>query len=242
MKKVLLSIIMLVFAGSCAHPSGEVNKRIPQARPVNEYYSAIFDNDLERFKSAFSGEAALPPDHVIREYFILFMQFYSDDLALSDLDEFSYSYEGGRSRGSIIISFAGDDSSPVPVVKEGGKWKFAKYSPASTDRSATASRPIPQAEPVIEYIEAIKMDDLDGLKATLVENHGKQISDEEILETMKHMRLDLVDQYGYLYDPRDFEYRYEGSDSKGRIDWIFPYGRSESFEVVKEKNEWKIWN
>ena len=242
MKKMLLSIVMMVFAGSCAHQSGEVNNRIPQARPVIDYYSAIFDNDLERFKSVFSGEAALPPDRVIREYFILFMQFYSDDIALSDLDEFGYSYEGGRSRGSIIINFAGDDSSPVPVVKEDGRWKFAKYSPASADRNANTSRPIPQAKPVIEYIQAIKMDDLDGLKATLAENHDMPISEEEILETMKHVRLDLVDQYGYLYDPRDFEYIYEGSDSKGRIDWIFPYGSAESFEVVKEKNEWKIWN
>ena len=242
MKKLLLSIAMMVFAGSYTHQSGEMNNRIPQASPVNEYYLAIFNNDLDRFKSVFSGEAALPPDHIIREYFMLFSQFYSDDIALSDVDEFSYSYEGNRSRGSVIISFAESNSSPVPVVKESGRWKFAKYAPASADRSANPNRPISQAKPVIEYIQAIKMDDLDGLKATLVENRDMHISDEELLNMMKHTRLDLVDQYGYLYDPRDFEYIYEGSDSKGRIDWIFPYGSSESFDVVKEKNEWKIWN
>lgn len=238
MKKLLLSIVMTVFAGSCTYQIAEVNNRIPQASPVHEYYLAIFNNDLDRFKSVFSGEAALPPDHIIREYFMLFSQFYSDDIALSDLDKFSYSYEGNRSRGNLIISFAEDNSSPVPVVKEGGRWKFAKYAPASADRNAN----VPQAKPVIEYIQSIKMGDLDGLKAAFIENRDMHISDEEILETMKHVRLDLVDQYGYLYDPRDFEYVYEGNDSKGRIDWIFPYGDSESFEVVKEKNEWKIWN
>lgn len=240
MKTLLLLIAMVVFSGSCTHLRNDqdvgMNDRVAQITPVLEYYYAIEMSDLDRFKAACSEETTLPPDRLIKEYFEVFGQYYGDEIFPFDPEDFNYSYEGGRSRGRVKMSITGDGFMLFPVVKEGGGWKLTSYS----DKNAKTNRPIPQAKPLIKYIQAVKNDDLDRLKATYINGYVFPFSDEESLRGMKHLRLDLTDQYGFFYDPEYFDYSYEGGGSKGCVIWTLP-GDSESFRVMKEDNEWKLY-
>ncbi len=233
----------MVFASSCTHfnadRSAERNNRIPQAKPVADYFLAIRDCSLDGFKETFSKMAVFPPDRVIWEYFEAYSQVWKDEDYLFDQEVYNYSYEGGRSKGTVTLHNTVDDwSIAFTVVKEGGDWKLSAST--QTAKKIREKGPIPQAKPLIRFIQSVKFDNIDELKDAYTEGYKFPLSDEETLNEMKHMRFNLQTRYGFLFDPVIFDYTYEGSESKGRVIWTLPNGEQESFRVVRENDEWKL--
>ena len=122
----MLSVVLFMLLGAVGPGQGatQVKETIPQAQPVFLWLKAVKDGDQERLKTCFSdamrGQFEKEGwDKVMAVYQGVFNKEFGDYRP----EDFSFQFQGGESRGTVLISYHGRILPGLQVIKERNEWK-----------------------------------------------------------------------------------------------------------------------
>ena len=102
---------------------------------------------------------------------------------------------------------------------------------------------IPQAQPVVAWLKAVKTSDLDLLKTVwskrMTSRIPKEKEEEHWKQTLK-MYKDLWAKEFREYKITDFVFTFEGDDAKGKVVMEFKGKKLPGLRVIKEDKDWKV--
>jgi len=110
--------------------------------------------------------------------------------------------------------------------------------------SRTNQTVIPQAKPVIAWLESSKTSDLDLFKTVwssrMIEIRiPPENNDERWKELLEGYKQSWSEEFGE-YVISDFVFTYEGDDSEGEVVIEFKGKKYGGLSVIKEDDEWKV--
>jgi len=117
---------------------------------------------------------------------------------------------------------------------------LCSFAVAADFQCTSDSDPVPQAQPVLQWLEAAKNGDLELLKTVFAERVRKQFAGEGWDNVMKTYQRVFQKEFGdYTLD--DFAFEFEGGEEHGTVSIVFKEKKLPGkLRVVKEKDSWKV--
>ena len=127
-KSTLASLLLAGILSACSLiPLSEEGEVIPQAEPVLNWLKAAKNSDPDLLKNVFSErmiKTFKTNEKNWPELLNIYQKVFKDKFGEYDLNDFSFTFEGGSKKGNVIIfKGAGSSGLPVYVIKEKKQWK-----------------------------------------------------------------------------------------------------------------------
>ncbi len=105
--------------------------------------------------------------------------------------------------------------------------------------SAEAAETIPQAQPVIALLKAVKESDQKQLQSAFSEKMQAQYDQEGWDKVLQRYKEGFKTAFGD-YKVEDFAFEYKGDEEKGGVSVVHKGKTLPGMSVIKEKTEWKL--
>jgi hypothetical protein len=125
MKNVTLLIIILTFTNFSQHTFAQKNIPI-QAEPLLDVLVSVKENNIQRFKGAFSNEIAREKkdwNSDLQEGKKNLIARFGD----YKLQDFEFMFSGDHQEGKVVLYFQNEPQFSLAVVKEPQGWKLNEH-------------------------------------------------------------------------------------------------------------------
>jgi len=102
-----------------------------------------------------------------------------------------------------------------------------------------ATEVIPQAQPVLNWLQAVKDGDEKQLKTVFSESLRKGFEEEGWNKVLKGYQEVFKSQFGD-YRLEDFTFEYRGGEDKGKLTIFHKSKKLPGLRVIKEQTDWKV--
>lgn len=110
---------------------------------------------------------------------------------------------------------------------------------STQDRQDNAKHLIPQAQPVIKWLVAVKKGDEKGLKQAFSERMRERFNEEGWGKVLKTYQKAFKKQFGN-YQLKDFVFEYDGGEQEGTVSILHKGRKLPSVQVIKEDADWRV--
>jgi hypothetical protein len=109
----------------------------------------------------------------------------------------------------------------------------------SQDRPDNAKKLIPQAQPIVKWLKAVKDGDQKKLKEVFAERMRKRFDEEGWEKALKSYKQAFQKEFG-KYRLKDFTFEYSGGVQEGKVAIVYKGKKLPGVQVIKEQTDWKV--
>ncbi|HEX6728988.1 MAG TPA: hypothetical protein VF074_03210 [Pyrinomonadaceae bacterium] len=107
------------------------------------------------------------------------------------------------------------------------------------DRPDNAKSHIPQAQPVVSWLMAVREGAEKKLKTTFSERMRKRFDETGWDEVLKTYQQAFEKEFGD-YRLEDFAFEYSGGELEGKVSILYKGKKVPGVRVIKEQGEWRV--